>query len=149
MKIIMQQDVVKVGREGEVVTVADGYFRNYLFPRSLAVAATASSLKVIERRRAAEDKKAEGLKSQAEADAATLAEKTVTIVARVGTSDRLYGSITADDIAAAMLAQFGVTVDKRKIQLPDPIKSLGTYPVSVKLHRDITVSVPVEITKGA
>ena len=149
MKIIMQQDVAKVGREGDVITVADGFFRNYLFPRSLAVVATASSLKVIERRRAAEDKKAEGLKAQAEQDAQTLTDKTVTIVARVGTSDRLYGSITADDIATAVQTAFGVTLDKRKIQLPDPIKSLGTYPVLVKLHRDITLPLSVEITKGA
>ncbi len=149
MKVIMQQDVVKVGREGDVIVVADGFFRNYLFPRSLAVPATASSLRVIERRRAIEEKKAEGLKAQAEADAATLAEKTVTIVARVGSSDRLYGSITADDIAAAVQSSLGVTIDKRKIQMADPIKSLGSYTVGLKLHRDITVPVTVEVTKGA
>lgn len=149
MKVIMQQDVVKVGREGDVITVADGFFRNYLFPRSLAVAATASSLRVIERRRAVEEKKADGLKAQAEADAETLNEKTVTIVARVGSSDRLYGSITADDIATAVQSSFGVAIDKRKIQMTDQIKSLGTYSVGLKLHRDITVPFSVEVTKGA
>lgn len=149
MKIIMQQDVAKVGREGEIVTVADGFFRNYLFPRSLAVAATQSAVRVVERRRAIEEKKAEDTKTQAEADAATLADKTFTIVARVGTSDRLYGSITTEDIADAVQKASGVTIDKRKIQLTDPIKSLGSYSVGLKLHRDITVPVTVEISKGA
>lgn len=149
MKVIMQQDVAKVGREGDIITVADGFFRNYLFPRSLAVAATASSVRVIERRRAAEEKKAEETKAQAERDAEILNEKTVTIVARVGSSDRLYGSITADDIAAAVKSSLGVTVDKRKIQMADQIKSLGSYTVGLKLHRDITVPVTVEVTKGA
>ena len=149
MKVIMQQDVAKVGREGDVITVADGFFRNYLFPRSLAVAATPSSLKVIERRRAAEEKKAEALKAQAETDAATLTDKTVTINARVGANDRLYGSITADDIVTAVKAATGVTVDKRKVQTTDAIKALGTYTVPLKLHRDITVPVTVEVVKGA
>ena len=144
----MQTDVTKVGREGEIITVADGFFRNYLFPRSLAVAATQSSLKVIERRRAIEEKKAEDTKAQAETDAAALTDKTVTIVARVGASDRLYGSITSDDIATAVQKALGVTIDKRKVLLHDPIKSLGSYTVGLKLHRDITVPVTVEITKG-
>ena len=144
----MQQDVAKVGREGEIITVADGFFRNYLFPRSLAVAATQSALRVVERRQAIEDKKAEATKSQAETDEATLTDKAVTITARVGESDRLYGSITSDDIATAVQKAFGVTVDKRKIQLPDPIKSLGTYTVGLKLHRDITVPVTVNVVKG-
>ena len=148
MRVIMQTDVAKVGREGDVITVADGFFRNYLFPRSLAVAATQSSLKVIERRRAIEEKKAEDTKAQAEKDAEALTDKTVTIVARVGASDRLYGSITSDDIATAVQSALGVTIDKRKVLLPDPIKSLGSYSVGLKLHRDITVSVTVEITKG-
>ncbi|MBC7808963.1 MAG: 50S ribosomal protein L9, partial [Akkermansiaceae bacterium] len=111
--------------------------------------ATASSLRVIERRRAVEEKKADELKSQAEKDAETLNEKTVTIVARVGSSDRLYGSITSDDIAVAVQSSFGVTVDKRKIQMTDQIKSLGTYNIGLKLHRDITVPITVEVTKGA
>lgn len=149
MKVIMQQDVAKVGREGDVITVADGFFRNYLFPRSLAVAATASSVRVIERRRAVEEKKADELKAQAERDAETLNEKTVTVVAKVGSSDRLYGSITADDIAVAVQSSLGVAIDKRKIQMTDQIKSLGTYTVGLKLHRDITVPVTVEVTKGA
>ena len=149
MKVIMQQDVVKVGREGDVITVADGFFRNYLFPRSLATAATASALRVIERRRAIEEKKADDTKAQAERDAETLTDKTVTIIARVGSSDRLYGSITTEDIAGAVLSATGVTIDKRKIQLTDPIKSLGSYPVGIKLHRDITVPITVEISKGA
>jgi len=149
MKVIMQQDVVKVGKEGEVVTVADGFFRNYLFPRSLAVAATPSSLKVIARRLASEEKKAEELKSQAEKDAATIGEKTVKISARTGESDRLYGSITAGDIADAINKDLGVTVDRRKVLIADAIKSLGSYSVPVKLHRDITVPVTIEVVKGA
>ncbi len=149
MKVIMQQDVVKVGREGDVVTVANGFFRNYLFPRSLAMPATASALRVIERRRGLEEKKADQLKAQAETDAETLRDKSVTIVARVGTNDRLYGSITTEDIAAAVLSTFGVAVDKRKIQMTDTIKSLGSYSIGLKLHRDITVPFTIEVAKAA
>jgi large subunit ribosomal protein L9 len=135
MKVILQQDVAKVGREGEVVTVADGYARNYLFPRNLAVEAAGGALKAHQ--------------AQAEQAQAALTDKTVKVPARAGETDRLYGSITAQDIADAIKSSLGVAVDKRKVHLVDPIKSLGTYTVPVKLHRDIAVNLTVEVVKEA
>lgn len=149
MKIVMQQDVAKVGKEGELVTVADGFARNYLIPRSLALPATASVVKVFAARKAAEEKRAETLKADAEKNAETLEGKSVKIEARTGSSDRLFGSITAADVAEAVAKSLGVTVDKRKVQLVDAIKAIGTYTVPVKLHRDITVPITVEVVKAS
>lgn len=148
MKIILQKDVAKVGHEGEVVTVADGFARNYLLPRSLAVPATGSAMKVLEKRRAEEKERSAQMKTQAENDAASLEGKTVSITARAGSSDRLFGSITSQDVADAMQKSLGINVDKRKIQLIDPIKSLGTFTVPVKLHNDVTVPVSVQVVKA-
>ncbi|MDX1931003.1 MAG: 50S ribosomal protein L9 [Capsulimonadales bacterium] len=148
MKVILQQDIAKVGKEGEVVTVADGYARNYLFPRSLAVAAIGSALKAHQARKAAEDRKAEQLKSDAEKAAAELTDKTVKVPVRAGDEGRLYGSVTAQDIADAIKTDLNVAVDKRKIVLIDPIKSLGQYSIPVKLFRDIAATVTVEVVRA-
>ncbi|HVK01906.1 MAG TPA: 50S ribosomal protein L9 [Armatimonadaceae bacterium] len=149
MKVIMQKDVDKVGKEGEVVSVADGYARNYLFPRALAVEATGGALKNVQMRQAQEEKRAESLKADADTAAAALEGKTIKIEARAGDGDRLYGSITTGDIAEAIKKSLSVAVDKRKIQLNDPIKAMGTHTVPVKLHRDVTVPVTVEVVKAA
>jgi len=149
MKVIMQKDVDKVGKEGEVVSVADGYARNYLFPRALAVEATGGALKNVQMRQAQEEKRAESLKADADTAAAALEGKTIKIEARAGDGDRLYGSITTGDIAEAIKKSLSVAVDKRKIQLTDPIKAMGTHTVPVKLHRDVTVPVTVEVVKAA
>jgi large subunit ribosomal protein L9 len=149
MKVILHKDVTKVGREGEVVTVADGYARNYLLPRQLAVPATGGELKNVERRRALEEKKAVELKDEADKAAAALEGKTVKVEARAGTGERLYGSITSGDIADAIQKGLGINVDRRKVQLTDPIKAMGTFTVPIKLHRDITVPVTVEVVKAA
>jgi large subunit ribosomal protein L9 len=149
MKVILQQDVAKVGKEGEVITVADGYARNYLLPRNLAVAAAGGALKAHQVRTAREDAKSAELKTQAEQAATALTDKTVKVEAKAGETDRLYGSITAQDIADSIKKSLGVTVDKRKVHLADPIKSLGTYTVPVKLHRDIAVNLTVEVVKVA
>ena len=148
MKVILQQDVVKLGKDGDVVTVADGYARNYLFPRSLAVAAIGSALKAHQMRKASEERKADQLKSAAEVAAAALNEKTVTVTTRAGSEGRLYGSITAQDIADAVQRELSITVDKRKVQLTDPIKVLGSYTVPVKLYKDIAVTLTVSVVKA-
>lgn len=148
MKIILQQDVAKVGREGEIVTVADGYARNYLIPRSLAVIATGGALKAHQMRVARLEKKEEEIRSQAEKDNAALDGKTVKIPAHAGTGERLYGSITSQDIADAIAKQLGVTVDKRKVYQADPIKAIGQFHVPVKLHRDFSATVTVEVVKA-
>lgn len=149
MKVILQQDIEKVGRDGEVVTVADGYARNYLFPRKLAVQAVGGALKNVQMRQAQEERRSEKLRTEAEQARTQLEGKTVEITARAGAGDRLYGSITAQDIAQAIRARLGVTVDKRKVQLKDPVKTMGRHTVAVKLHRDITVPVTVEVVREA
>lgn len=149
MKVIMQQDLDKVGRENEIVTVADGFARNYLFPRSLAVKAEGGALKALQLRQAQEERRAEKLRAQADQAAAQLQDKSVTIAARTGANDRLYGSITSSDIADAIKTSLGVAVDRRKVQLADPIKAMGTYTVGVKLHRDVSVPVTVQVVKAS
>lgn len=149
MKVILQQDIDKVGREGEVVSVADGYARNYLFPRKLAVEAVGGALKNVQMKQALEERRAEKLRASADQAAAALTGKTVTVSAKAGAGDRLYGSITAQDIADAIGKTLGVPVDKRKVQLVDPIKAMGTYTVPVKLHRDVSVPLTVEVVKAS
>lgn len=149
MKIILQQDLANLGRDGDVVTVADGYARNYLLPRKLAVLAAGGALKNLQTRQALEERKGEKLKSAADQAAAQLEGKTVQISARVGANDRLYGSITSQDIADAIKSRLGVSVDKRKIQMISPLKAMGTHTVPVKLHRDVAVALQVEVVKAA
>jgi large subunit ribosomal protein L9 len=147
MKVILTKDVAKVGKDGEIVTVADGFARNYLMPRGLARDASGGALKQHEHHKAAEEKKSAQLLADAEKAQTALEGKTVTISAKAGEGERLYGSITAADIADAIKSDAGVSVDKRKVQLIDPIKAVGTFHVPVKLHRDITVEVTVSVQK--
>lgn len=149
MKVILQQDIEKVGKEGEVLTVADGYARNYLLPRKLAIEAVGGALKNVQMKQALEERRGEKLKAQADQSAAQLEGKTVTITARAGAGDRLYGSITSQDIADAIQQNLGVTVDKRKVHLQDPIKAMGTFTVPVKLHREVSVPLTVQVVKAA
>lgn len=149
MKIILQQDVAKLGHYGEVVTVADGYARNFLFPRGMAVVATAGALKLLDKRKAEEAAQAEQMKAQAQTDAQALEGKTLTINAKAGDSNRLFGSITAQDIVDALQAQYNVQADKRKVALNNPIKTTGTFTVPVRLHSDISVPLSVEVVRAA
>jgi len=148
MNVILSKDIAKVGREGEVVAVADGYARNYLLPRGLAVEAVGGALKAVQLRQALEERKAGKLLAEAQAAQAALDGKALTIAAKTGTGDRLYGSITAADIATAIHSDLGVAVDKRKVGLLDPIKAVGTFEVPVKLHREISVVLTVNIAKA-
>jgi large subunit ribosomal protein L9 len=148
MKVILSKDISKVGIEGEIVTVADGFARNYLLPRGLAVEAVGGVLKEYEQHQAAQERKAGKLLAQAQTAQAALDGRAVTIAAKSGVGERLYGSITAADIAGAIQSELGVAVDKRKIGLLDPIKAVGTYSVPVKLHRDIAVTVTINVAKA-
>lgn len=145
MKVLLQQDVAKLGRDGEIVNVADGYARNYLFPRQLALPAIGGVLKAHQARLAATERKDAQLLAQAQQDAASLEGKTVQVPARAGDSGRLYGSITAQDIADAIKNGLGVNVDRRKIQMPDPIRTVSTTQVPVKLYKDVATTVTVEV----
>jgi large subunit ribosomal protein L9 len=144
MEVILRDHVENVGKRGEVVKVADGYARNYLLPRKLALVATPGNLKQVERERVKLDAREAEEKSAAEAVAARLASIDVVISRRVGETEALYGSVTSADIAEALTAK-GFDIDKRRIGLREPIKKLGEQTVPVKLHREVVVQLPVKV----
>jgi large subunit ribosomal protein L9 len=144
MEVILRDHVENVGKRGEVVKVANGYARNYLLPRKLALPATPGNRKHIERERVKLDAQEAHEKDAAAAVAARMAGLEVVITRRVGDTDALFGSVTTADIAEA-LGNLGYETDKRKLGLREPIKKLGTYAVPLKLHREVTVSVPVRV----
>jgi large subunit ribosomal protein L9 len=144
IEVILKEHVEHLGQRGEVVKVANGYARNFLFPRKLALAVTDENKRQIERERArAEARDAEELK-EARALQARLEAAELTIGRRVGENDTLYGSVTSGDIADALAAR-DLTVDRRRIQLADPLKTLGTHEVPVKLHRDVIATLKVTV----
>jgi large subunit ribosomal protein L9 len=144
VEVILKEHVEHLGRRGEVVKVASGYARNFLFPRKLALAVTAENKRQIERERVkAEAHDAEELKS-AQKVAASLEGVEVSIGRRVGENETLYGSVTTADIAEALAAR-DIVIDRRKIQLADPLKALGDHPVAVRVHRDVTAQIIVKI----
>ena len=145
MKVILLQDVANQGKQNEVVNVADGYARNYLFPRKLALEAAGGAMKNIQARQAQEDRRAGKMLQEAQTAAERLTDQTVTLRVKAGENSRLYGRVTAADIAEAVGRDLSVKLDKRKIGLLDPIKSVGEYDVPVKLHRDITVPLKVAV----
>ncbi|MBV9852499.1 MAG: 50S ribosomal protein L9 [Armatimonadetes bacterium] len=145
MKVILMQDIADQGKQGDIVNVSDGYARNYLFPRKLAVEAAGGALKNLQTKHALEERRAEKLLQTAEKAAEQLRDKTVTLPVRAGENNRLYGRVTAADIAEAARKGLGVTLDKRKVGLIDPIKSVGEYEVPIKLHRDVTVPLKVAV----
>ena len=144
MKVILLQDVKNTGKQGDVVTVADGYGRNYLFPRKLATAAAGGALKNLELKHALEERRDEKIRTGAEAIKTTLEDKTITVYAKSG-AGKLYGRITSQDIAEQIEKDFGVKLDKRKVHLNTPIKSVGEYEVPLKLHKEITIPVKVAV----
>ena len=144
MEVILREHVDNLGRRGDVVKVAEGYARNYLLPRKLALAVTENNKRQIEReKKLAETRDAEE-KSQADAIAQRLAQLEIEIARRVGENETLYGSVTSADVAHALQAK-GFDIDKRKIQLHDPLKALGETMVPVKIHRDVTAQVKVKV----
>jgi large subunit ribosomal protein L9 len=144
MEIILREHVENLGDRGEIVKVADGYARNYLLPRKLALLATAGNKKQVERERAKFDAKEGEERKVAEAMAARLATVEVVIARKVGETEALYGSVTSGDIAEALAAK-GFDLDRRKLQLDDPIKRIGDTDVPVKLHRDVSTTIKVRV----
>ena len=144
MEVILREHVENLGRRGEVVKVAPGYARNYLLPRKLALAVNANNRRQIERERAAAEARDAEERMQAEALGQRVTQTEVEIARRVGENDTLYGSVTSADIAQALLAK-GFEIDKRKIQLHDPLKALGESTIPVKIHRDVTAQVKVKV----
>lgn len=146
MDVILKEDVAKLGSRGDVVKVAEGYGRNFLIPKKLAIEATAANRAVIEQMKAAALRRAAKEKGDAEAQAKLIAGHTLTFTRKSGEHDQLFGSVTSADIAREFEAQ-SVTVDRRKIQLDEPLKQVGEFNVSIKLHKDVSVPVKVVIKK--
>ena len=144
MEVILREHVDNLGRRGEVINVADGYARNYLLPRKLALVATEGNKKQIERERVKFDLKELEEQKVAQAVAERMAGVEIEIARKVGETEVLYGSVTSGDIAEALAAK-GFELDRRKLQLPEPIKKLGEYTVPVKLHRDVTMNLKVRV----
>ncbi|HEV2491331.1 MAG TPA: 50S ribosomal protein L9 [Candidatus Acidoferrales bacterium] len=146
MEIILQEDVEKLGTRGQIVTVKDGYARNFLLPRKLAVAADASNMKRLEKMRAAFAKKEATERESAQKQAELLSAVALKLTRKAGENDQLFGSVTSGDIADALAAQ-GYTIDKRKIQLDEPIKLVGEYPITLKLFREVTATVKLTVER--
>lgn len=145
MEVLLLKEVKRLGKPGEVRRVADGYARNYLIPRGLAVPATDAARKQVADREAARARAADAEKAAAEKHAAALQEVELVFKARSGESGRLYGSITSADIAEKLAERIGEPVDKRKVMLDEPIKEVGTSKVDVKLHADVKITVTVTV----
>ena len=144
MEVILREHVDNLGRRGDLVKVADGYARNYLLPRKLALLATAGNKKVIEREKEKFDVKEAEEQKVAQAVADRLASVEIEIARKVGETDALFGSVTNADVAESLAAK-GFDIDRRKVQLHEPIKKLGEFTVPVKLHRDVIVSLKVKV----
>ena len=146
MEVILKEDVAKLGARGDVVKVADWYGRNYLLPRKLAIEATQANKKVIEQMKSAAVRRQQRDKTEAEALARQLEEVTLVFQRHAGEHDQLFGSVTSSDLAEGLAAK-GFSVDRRKIHLDEPLKMVGEFKVPVRLFREVTASLKVEIRK--
>ncbi len=148
MKVILKQDVEKLGKSGEIVKVADGYGRNYLIPKNIAIPATPGNLKIMELERIAAARRDQRDKEAASLLARELVKLVVTIKRKAGEGGTLYGSVTSIDIADFLITH-KIDIDKRKIQLEEPIKSIGEFQVPVRLHREVTVPIKLIVEAEA
>jgi large subunit ribosomal protein L9 len=146
MEVILREDVEKLGNRGQVVKVAPGYARNFLIPKKMAVVATDANKKIVEQERQAHLRKEAKHKGEAEDLAKLLNGVSVTIAQKAGENDQLFGSVTSKDVADALAAR-NFNIDRRKIQLDDPIKQLGEFKVPVRLYKDVTAEVNVTVVK--
>ena len=145
MQVVLRTDVPDLGKRGDILDVADGYARNFLVPKGLAMKATAGAAAQAASMRRARDLRDAQDRAAAEALATTLVPRVITVTARAGTEGRLFGSVTAADISSAIEAQTNVQIDRRKLMLAEPIKSLGTHIVPAKLHTDVEFPVTVDV----
>jgi large subunit ribosomal protein L9 len=144
MKVILKQDVEKLGKTGDIVKVAPGYGRNFLIPKKLATEATPGNIKIVEQERQAQARRDFREKESATLLARDIVKLTANIKRKTGEGGSLYGSVTAMDIADFLVAH-KIDIDKRKIQLDEPIKTVGEYQVSIRLHREVTVPIKVVV----
>ena len=148
MKVILLQDVKGKGKKGQMLEVSDGYARNFMLPRKLAVEATADAINTMRMNDKATQERIAREKAEAMALAQKLREMTLVVTAKGGRAGRLFGSVTNQEIADALKSKTGVTIDKRKIVIADPIKNVGTYTVTCKLGYEITAPLTVKIEEG-
>ena len=146
MEVILRSDIEKLGSRGQLVKVAAGYARNFLLPKKLAVTATEANKNIIEQERHAHLRKEAKLQTEAQDLSKLLTGVSITINQKAGENDQLFGSVTSKDVADGLAAQ-GFTIDRRKIQLDEPIKTLGEFKVPVRLHKDVTAEVTVVVAK--
>lgn len=147
MKVILLKDVKKLGQKGDVVNVAEGYGRNYLLPRNLAVEATEGNVKQIDLERKARKEKKNRELQEAETIAARINGQKLKMTAKVGDAGKLFGSITNQEIANRLKKQYKVDIDKRKIELEEPIRCLGKYPIAVRIHSKVKAEVMVQVVE--
>ncbi len=146
MEVILREEIENLGRRGDVVKVAPGYARNFLLPKRLAVAANESNKKIVEQEKQAYLRRESKEIGDASDLAKLMSSVELTIAQKAGENDQLFGSVTSQDIAAA-LEKAGYTIDRKKVHLEEPIKSLGDFKVTVKLHREVSVELPVHVVK--
>jgi large subunit ribosomal protein L9 len=148
MDVILREDVEKLGTRGQLVKVAPGYARNFLLPNKMAVAATESNKKIVEQERQAHLRREAKVEGEAKDLGKMLGTVAITISQKAGENDQLFGSVTSKDIAEALEKQ-GYTIERRKIALDEPIKTLGEFKVPLRLHREVTVEIAVHVVKEA
>ncbi|NLC63318.1 MAG: 50S ribosomal protein L9 [Thermoanaerobacterales bacterium] len=148
MKVILLKDLTNLGKRGDIVNVAEGYARNYLFPKKLAEQATEGGIKQVEQQKQAEEKKKKKERELALNMAEKLSKAQIVLNVRAGEQGKLFGSITSKDISQALKKQYKINVDKRKIELAEPIKSIGEYDVMIKLAPEIDTKLRLKVTEG-
>ena len=148
MKVVLLQDVKTLGKKDAIVTVNDGYARNYLIPRKLAVEATQANLNTLKAQVAAAQRQAEEELVRAKIKAAEMEKVRITIPMKVGAGGKLFGAVSSKEIADAVKAQWGIDVDKKKVQLAEPIKAVGEETVEIKLHREVTAKIVVAVVEA-
>ncbi|MCR5296137.1 MAG: 50S ribosomal protein L9 [Clostridiales bacterium] len=145
MKVVLLKDVKNVGKRDDILTVSDGYARNFLFPQKLAAEATPGALKEIQRKRAAQDAREAELRTEALAKAELLKHKVITLEVKCGEKGRLYGSVTAAEVAEALEKQHGIKADKRKLDIGDPIREVGVREITVWLYSGVTTPMKLNV----
>lgn len=145
MKVILKTDVKTLGKKGQVFEVSDGYARNFLFPKGLALEATSGNLNDLASKKVNEERKKDKEKQEAQALAAKLSVITVEVSTKTGEGGRLFGSVTNKEIAEALKTKHGIELDRRKLEMKDPIKTLGTFKVQVKLHPEVAAQLEVQV----
>ncbi|MBP2640439.1 MAG: rplI [Firmicutes bacterium] len=148
MKLILQQEVKGLGKKGDIIEASEGYARNYLLPRKLAIPATAVNVNAVSQQKSAVIRRQQQLLDEVRVMAAQLAKVVVTVAVKTGEGGKLFGAVTAKDISDALVREHGIEIDKRKIELKEPIKMVGVYSAVIKLHAEISAQIQVKVVEG-